>query len=127
MKGQTSAPAQFKPLMVCHTFMSLLLASAWFFYWLTHSRFQVKMRPHARLSLGQHLSTAFAHLAPAFSDLLLGAVVIALFIAGTRIYLSRIQTWVDARGAGQAVAFGARDLKESAVAANAKPGEEKRQ
>lgn len=54
----------------------------------------------------------------AVADVTYGIAVLVLFAIGSGVYVRRLETWLQARSSGAAVAFGGTDLADAAVAAN---------
>jgi hypothetical protein len=69
------------------------------------------------LSAGQGARVLVAGRAAA-GDVTFGLVVLVFFAIGSGVYVRRLETWLQARSSGAAVAFGGGDLAEAAVAAN---------
>ena len=57
-----------------------------------------------------------------FGDLLLGVGTLALLWVGTRVYVRRVEVWLEARRSGEAMSFGGTDLGAATIAANDERG-----
>ncbi len=121
----TAAPPKMRPLMVLHLFGILGLVGWWGRYFWDHT----PARQVYRLAAAKHASTdafevnldpLFTALRVAIGDIALGLALVALVAIGTRVYMRRLQIWIDARTSGQAVTFGGEDLETKALSANAK-------
>jgi hypothetical protein len=55
-------------------------------------------------------------------DVLFGFGTIALLWMGSRPFVRRVETWLEARGSGEAMSLGGTDLTAQAIAANADRG-----
>jgi hypothetical protein len=52
------------------------------------------------------------------ADFLCGLVTLTTLGLGSRVYVRRLQIWLDARSSGQAMSFGGTDLSAATLAAN---------
>ncbi len=70
-------------------------------------------------SVGQGMEEKAKLLKAAAPDFIAGFGVILLFAIGSGVYITRIEVWLQARSAGEAVALRGIGLEESALGANA--------
>jgi hypothetical protein len=114
--SKTGNGPEMRPLVLIHSLAICILGAGWGYYcWvMLHGR-------SVRLTGGfRSLEAAFDSMSAAAADVLLGLCTLLIFAIGTGIYVRRVQVWLDARSAGQGVAYGSADLKDQALAANAK-------
>jgi hypothetical protein len=109
-----------KPLLFLHFLGSIALGIAWAAYCWTNYRAPGPRRGRPGSAFESALADGVDYLASIGGDFLLGILTVVLSAVGTRVYLRRLQVWLDARSAGHAVAYGSADLKDQALAANAK-------
>jgi hypothetical protein len=108
---------EIRTLPFLHTLLMLGSAASWIYYCWTESPLRVAGGGSGSSRIGS-VSLALAILNGSMGDVLLGFCSILLFGVGTGAYVRRIQTWIDARSSGDAVAYGGVDLKDQALAAN---------
>jgi hypothetical protein len=117
--SKTAPVHELRPLLFLHALLMFGLAATWLYYcWsATAPAFDNLLgRTHGPLAVTRALDV----LSAAATDILLGISTIFLFAFGTGLYVRRVQIWIDARSAGDAVAYGSANLKEQALAANAR-------
>lgn len=118
--SKSGGEAETKPLLVLHFVSCAALGVAWAVYcWTNYQPPRFRPGPTRRGVFESALSDGISYLAGLSGDFLLGLVVVVIFGIGTRLYLRKFQVWLDARAAGNAVAYGGADLKDQALAANA--------
>jgi hypothetical protein len=119
MNKSPAPQPEHRPLLVLHTLLVLLLAAGWIYYCWT--RFSSPLRAVLERAHGPRVFDLVARIAEAAAgDFLLGFCTLLLFAVGTGLYVRRLQIWIDARSAGDAVAYGSAHLKDQALAANAR-------
>jgi hypothetical protein len=119
--SKTGTADRIRPLALLHLLTMCVLAIAWAVYCWQASR-PALMARGAPAGLEASLDRVLAMVHRVTSDLFVGLGTLFLFALGTGIYVRRFQVWIDARTAGEAVAYGSADLKDRAMAANARPG-----
>jgi hypothetical protein len=119
--SKTGNADRMRPLALLHLLAMCVLAVSWAHYCWQASR-RVLEAAGAPASLEASLDRFLVLVDRATSDLFLGLCTLFLFAVGTGIYVRRLQVWLDARTVGEAVAYGGADLKDRAMAANARPG-----
>jgi hypothetical protein len=118
---KTGTADRIRPLALLHLLAMCVLAVGWAVYCWQASR-PALVAAGAPGGLEASLDRVLAVVDRATSDLFVGLCTLSLFAVGTGIYVRRFQVWMDARTAGEAVAYGGADLKDRAMAANARPG-----
>jgi hypothetical protein len=117
--SKSTPSAELRPLPFIHAVAMIVLAAAWVVYCWEHVATGGLARALSHRQNPPGLDRAFALAGAALGDILLGLCSVFLFAVGTGIYVRRAQLWIDARGSGEAVAYGGADLKDRALAANA--------
>jgi hypothetical protein len=113
-----SGADEIRTLPFLHSLLILGSAASWVYYCWTESPLRIGGGGRGSRIGSVNLDHALAILNASMADVLLGFCSILLFAVGTGAYVRRVQTWIDARSSGDAVAYGGVDLKDQALAAN---------
>jgi hypothetical protein len=121
-----SQPSPMRPLLAVHLLVLIAIGIWWSAFFWRHTPARPAYRRAAsnervRAHEGQvfiSFDPLFAGVRLALGDLAGGCGCLLLFALGTRVYVRRLQVWLDARTSGEAVAFGATDLERAALSAN---------
>lgn len=114
-----------RPLLLMHLLCVVLIGVGFgFWIWTNTPARQVYARSakHREASDPLTLQPLFRAAEAVTGDVVFAAASLALFAIGTRVYTKKLQTWLDARGAGDAASFGTQGLEDRAIAANNRTG-----
>jgi hypothetical protein len=124
----------FRPLSTLHLLFMLLLSGWWLLLVFEQTPARQlwrdanahSARGYSSKSMGTALRANFSRASEATKivagDLLFGAITIGLFWVGSRVYIRRLEVWLEARGSGEAMSLGGTDLSAETIAANSDTG-----
>ena len=109
--------SEIRTLPFLHAISMLGIAAAWLCYCWHESPLRFAGASPRRSDV-RDLEHALAIVSASLGDVVLGFCTIFILALGTGVYVRRLQTWIDARSSGEAVAYGGADLRDRALAAN---------